>query len=70
MKARTSTVSDTFVALVLIGLLLVLGKILRRTIPLFERIYLPTSIIAGGLALLVGPQVMGDGLIPGAVLDV
>ncbi len=64
------TVSDTFVALVLIGLFLVLGKILRRTVPLFERIYLPTSILAGGLALLVGPQVMGDGLLPESVLEV
>ncbi len=53
------TVTDVFVALLVAGLLLVVAKALRGAIPLFRTLFLPASVIAGVLALLLGPQVTG-----------
>ena len=61
-----------FVALTLLGLLLLCGKWLRLRVALFGRLFLPSAILAGTLGLLLGPQVLGrlqDGwLDPGAWL--
>ncbi|GAB4149906.1 MAG: sodium/glutamate symporter [Cyanobacteria bacterium J069] len=46
-------------AFVLLALLLLAGRYLKHQIRLFQRLYLPASIIAGALALLLGPQVLG-----------
>ncbi|SDI22754.1 glutamate:Na+ symporter, ESS family [Alteribacillus persepolensis] len=46
-------------SLIVIGILLVIGKWLRIQIPIFQKLYLPTSIIAGFIALLLGPEVLG-----------
>jgi glutamate:Na+ symporter, ESS family len=70
------TVADVFWAVMIIGMLLVLSRIVRQTTTVFRRIFLPSSIIAGALALLLGPQVLGelfdgtDGLFPEPILDV
>jgi glutamate:Na+ symporter, ESS family len=73
------TVADVFVALLVAGLLLVASKLLRGAIRLFRSLFLPASVIAGVLALLIGPQTLGrlplpapldEGLLPAAVLDV
>ncbi len=69
---------------VVLGILLVLGKIIRVKTPLLQRLFLPSSIIAGIVALLVGPEVLGriinpfidessffyDGVFPLFILDV
>ncbi|TVR04459.1 MAG: sodium:glutamate symporter [Spirochaetaceae bacterium] len=78
------TLQDVFVAIVLIGLVLLLGKLIRRKVRLFQRLYMPSSIIGGLIALLLGPQVLGalvqrlrggaafaaDGVWPEATLEV
>jgi ESS family glutamate:Na+ symporter len=46
-------------AFVLLALLLLAGRYLKHRIRFFQRLYLPASIIAGALALLLGPQVLG-----------
>lgn len=46
-------------ALVLLAALFLLGKWLRVRVRWIQKIFLPSSIIAGFLALLVGPQVLG-----------
>jgi ESS family glutamate:Na+ symporter len=46
-------------AFVLLALLLLLGRYLKHKILWFQRLYLPASIIAGALALLLGPEVLG-----------
>jgi ESS family glutamate:Na+ symporter len=46
-------------AMVLLGLLLLAGKWLRVHVALFGRLFLPSAILAGLLALLLGPQVLG-----------
>ena len=43
--------------------LLVLGKIIRTYIPLFQRLYLPASVIGGGLGLLI-ITIIGDRISP------
>ncbi|MBU9714243.1 sodium/glutamate symporter [Evansella tamaricis] len=46
-------------AFIVLGVFIVLGKWVRVFTPLLQRLYLPSSIIAGLLALLVGPEVLG-----------
>jgi glutamate:Na+ symporter, ESS family len=60
-------IADVFFALLLIGLLLLVGRLLRERIRFFRTIFLPSSIIAGALALLLGPQLGLGPLIAGAL---
>ncbi|MFI6575061.1 sodium/glutamate symporter [Nocardiopsis sp. NPDC050513] len=46
-------------ALLLLGVLLLVSKLVRVTWKLTQRLYLPGSIIGGGIALLLGPDVFG-----------
>ena len=76
-------VVDVFTALLVIGLFLVAAKWIRARVPLFQRLFLPASVIGGTLALLLGPQLLGrvvtavdgpamlaDGILPPVVLEV
>jgi ESS family glutamate:Na+ symporter len=62
------------VAFVFLGLVLALAWLVRRYVPPFAALLIPTSVIAGFVILLVGPQVLGawtgtNGLVPQQVLD-
>lgn len=46
-------------AVLLAGVFLVLGKLLRLSVPAFQKLFLPSSILGGFLALLLGPQALG-----------
>ena len=46
-------------AVLLLGVLLVAAKLVRLRSRLTQRLFLPSSIIAGGVALLFGPDVLG-----------
>ncbi|WP_344261842.1 sodium/glutamate symporter [Streptomyces sodiiphilus] len=46
-------------ALLLLGVLLLLAKIIRVKWRLAQRLFIPSSIIGGGLALILGPDVLG-----------
>ncbi|TVQ60756.1 MAG: sodium:glutamate symporter [Phycisphaerales bacterium] len=50
---------DVFVAAVLVVLLIAAGKSIRNHVRVLRRLYLPSSLIGGVLALLVGPQTLG-----------
>ncbi|TVQ57614.1 MAG: sodium:glutamate symporter, partial [Phycisphaerales bacterium] len=77
------SVGDVLVSLLIAGLLLLASKFIRMRIEILRRVFIPGSIIAGFLALLLGPQVLGwiftravgpdsalaDGMFPQAVLD-
>ncbi|WP_447527463.1 sodium/glutamate symporter [Vreelandella sp. TE19] len=75
----TMTVGELFIALVLIGLALLLSNAIRLLLPWLRRLFLPSSVIAGLLLLLLGPDVIGrfmptlfeesPGLFPGYVQE-
>ena len=54
-------------ALLILGLALLIGKVIRVKVGWVQRIFLPSSIIGGGLLLVTGPQVLGK-LAPGVGL--
>jgi glutamate:Na+ symporter, ESS family len=67
-----------FVAVLIALLLLLAGESIRRRSRHLRRIFLPASIIAGAIGLLLGPQVLGrldvagipeGGLFPAGVMD-
>ncbi len=50
---------DALLAWVVIGVSLLLGKLVKAGIPLLQSLFLPSSIVAGLLVLLLGPQCTG-----------
>lgn len=43
-----------------LSLFLVVGTMLRRYVPFFRKFLIPNNIIAGFLALILGPQILGE----------
>jgi ESS family glutamate:Na+ symporter len=63
------------VAFVLLCVVLALAWLVRRYVPPFAALLIPTSVIAGFVILLIGPQMLGswtgtNGLIPEQALEV
>jgi glutamate:Na+ symporter, ESS family len=52
-------VDDVFWAIILLALLLIAARIIRQRTRVFRRFFIPSSLIAGALGLLLGPQVLG-----------
>ncbi|WP_456276675.1 sodium/glutamate symporter [Bacillus sp. AK128] len=46
-------------SILLVGILLLIGKWIRVSVPLFQKYFLPSSIIAGFIALFLGSEVLG-----------
>ncbi|TCK87997.1 ESS family glutamate:Na+ symporter [Natranaerovirga hydrolytica] len=46
-------------SLLLLGLLLIIGKWVRVGTPLLQDLFLPSSLIAGMIALIIGPEILG-----------
>jgi len=53
------TPSEIGFAILYLGVFLLLGKIIRVKIKVLQNLFLPSSIIGGFIALLLGPQVLG-----------
>ena len=51
---------DVFAAFIVLGLLLLIGRILKHKVEIFDQLYLPESILAGGVALLLGQEGLGN----------
>lgn len=47
-----------------LSVFLLLGALLRGTVPLFRKLFLPASVIGGFAGLLIGPVILGDMGIP------
>jgi len=58
-KELQLALDQLFMAMLVLGLLLLAGKWLRVRIALLGRLFLPSAVIAGVLALLLGPDVLG-----------
>jgi ESS family glutamate:Na+ symporter len=50
---------DVFTAFVILGLLILVGRLLRQHIRIFQSLFIPSSIVAGILALLLGREALG-----------
>ena len=50
---------DVFFAFVMLALLILVGRYFQQKIRWIQRLHLPESIVAGFLALVLGPQVLG-----------
>lgn len=50
---------DVFFAFITIAILVLVGRYIKQKVRWLQRLYLPESIVAGALALLLGPQVLG-----------
>jgi ESS family glutamate:Na+ symporter len=53
------SLKDAFFAFIIIGILILIARVIRQQIPLLRSLYIPSSIVAGVLALLLGPGVLG-----------
>ncbi|WP_147804880.1 sodium/glutamate symporter [Alkalicoccus halolimnae] len=53
------TANEVGFAFLILGIFLVLGKWIRVYSSLMQQLFLPSSIIAGLIALLIGPEVLG-----------
>jgi len=51
---------DVFAAFIVLGLLLLVGRVLKLQIKLFQTLYIPESILAGGIALFLGKEGLGN----------
>lgn len=58
--AETMTLTTVLIDISTISALLFVGFLIRQKIPFFYKYYIPTSLIAGILGLLLGPQVLGQ----------
>lgn len=47
-----------FVSLAILGILLIVGTILRLYVPFFKKYYFPASLIAGFIGLILGPSIL------------
>ncbi|TVS18741.1 MAG: sodium:glutamate symporter [Planctomycetaceae bacterium] len=54
-----NSLNEAFWAVLIISALLLAGKLVRLRVRIFQTLYLPSSIIAGAIALLLGPEVIG-----------
>lgn len=53
------TLKDVFFAFILLALLILAGRLVQQKVHWIQRLYLPESIVAGVLALILGPEVLG-----------
>ena len=53
-----ASLDTLFVSLAILGILLLVGTILRLYVPFIKKFFLPASLIAGFIGLLLGPSVL------------
>jgi glutamate:Na+ symporter, ESS family len=58
------SLNDVFWAGLVLAMLLLVSRMIRQRATFFRKVFLPSSIIAGALALLLGPEVMPAALSP------
>lgn len=55
----TALFKDITVSLAILSVLLLIGTLLRAKVKLFQKLFLPASVIGGFIGLLLGPEVLG-----------
>ncbi len=59
MALTSAMITDLMIAVAWLGVLLLVGKLLRAKVGLFQRLFLPASIIGGFIGLAIGPYGLG-----------
>lgn len=75
-----SSLKDALFAFILVALLILVGRLIHQKVRWIQKLYIPESIVAGVVALLLGPQVLGaianpnsplaNGVFPESIRDV
>ncbi|MEQ9672427.1 sodium/glutamate symporter [Coleofasciculus sp. G2-EDA-02] len=60
---------DALFAFILVALLILVGRLIHQKVHWIQKLYIPESIVAGVVALLLGPQVLGAIAGSGSPLD-
>ena len=66
-KITGAGLDTLLVSLAMLGILLLIGTILRLYVPFLKKFYIPASLIAGFIGLLLGPSVLN--LIPANIVS-
>ena len=53
------TLLNVLFAFIMVGILLLIARFVKHKIRIFQTLYLPESIIAGAIALILGPGILG-----------
>ena len=53
------TLLNVLFAFIMVGILLLVARFVKHKIKIFQTLYLPESIIAGAIALILGPGILG-----------
>lgn len=53
------TLLNVLFAFIMVGILLLVARFIKHKIRIFQTLYLPESIIAGAIALILGPGILG-----------
>ncbi len=53
------TLKDAFFAFTFVAILILIGRFIKQKVRWIQKLYLPESIVAGVVALLLGPEVLG-----------
>ncbi|WP_252503082.1 sodium/glutamate symporter [Sporosarcina sp. Marseille-Q4943] len=64
VKGGLVMIEEAFNTLMVFGLLLIAGVTIREFVPFFQKLMIPSSVIAGFLGLILGQQVLGWITIP------
>ncbi|CAM3720531.1 sodium/glutamate symporter [Aeromicrobium ponti] len=56
----SEALNGIFFTFILLSIFLLIGTFLRAKVPLFQKMFLPASVIGGFIGLLLGPIVLGD----------
>ena len=56
---NSAMLTDLFYCFIVLGVLLLAGTFLRAVIPVFQKVFLPASVIGGFIGLIFGPIVLG-----------
>ncbi len=74
------SIDQIAIVLLYLGVVFLIGGIIRRNTPCLQALFVPVSVIAGFVGLILGPQVFGqlvpeshrleNGLLPSEVLDI
>ncbi|WP_421781212.1 sodium/glutamate symporter [Kiloniella litopenaei] len=69
MKSNEYSIDIILITLLFAAVLILAGTLLRRAIPVLDRIHLPASVIGGIVGMIIGPQLLGAKILAGTNLE-